>query len=67
MEFEYFIKWLGLTVLILVGSIGVSLFFTTDSKLNLKKGFSGEWLYGFAWVISSIIAGIACTYLMMNS
>jgi hypothetical protein len=69
MKFEVAMMGLGLTIAIAV----VSILFGMLTGDNIQKecnigGYEYKiWLFGAAWVISTIIAGIACTMVLINS
>lgn len=69
MKFEIAMMGLGLTIAVAV----VGLLFGFGAADNLQKECNIAdceykiWLFGTAWVISSIIAGIAGTMVLINS
>lgn len=69
MKFEVAMMGLGLIVTVSVVSIliGFGMADNLQKDCNISDGEYKIWLFGTAWVISSIIAGIAGTMLLVNS
>jgi phosphate/sulfate permease len=60
---------LGLTIAIAVVStlMGFGMADYVQKDCNISDDEHKVWLFGTAWVISSIIAGIAATMVLINS
>lgn len=69
MKFEVAMMGLGLIVAVSVVSIliGFGMADYVQKDCNISDDEYKVWLFGTAWVISSIIAGIAGTMVLINS
>lgn len=68
-NFNCFITWLGLTVAVSVVSVLLGFIMSENLKnnCNIGKYEYKIWLFGTAWVVSTVIAGVLGTCLMINS